>query len=450
MDVMRDIEHVMGDHDRLFDAWEAGGVDGLVIGPLLFGAPDLLPGPTLTTSGPPGTATFVPNKQIYQRLGVDPPGAPDPSPEAQAMLEGALLAAKDRGWSVWIFQPSAGAGSGGGGHVFGDEKTRAALCARMVDTLERYPMADGGIMDGPEWGYEIAPHHMSRRSYIFDDLPESIAPKCADLGYDYAALVAAKDRLYDCLHGLQTSRIALHAAGGFLGGFHLLGGDPDLSAWLRFRVEALTDFFQAVHTCVTSEVSRPVRLGVGPRSAAFAPLCGYDLSRLAEFMDLLLPKHYFWHRGFDGLLGTVYRYVETLTDWNPGLTDSEALDAVGALFGLVFPDVRTRNDLEAALTPGFLNEITTRETRRALAVVDDPERIVPWVEAGRAPHNGDPISASQLQALLQAAGDAGLRRFLYHHHGNLTDGEWAVISATCGRVWNSLESGYRPPDRSVL
>ncbi len=450
MDIMRDLEHVIGDHERLFDAWEAGGVDGLVMGPLVFNSPDLLPGPTLRASGPPGTPTFVPNRDVYKRLGVDPPGSSDPSAEAQAALEKTLIAARDRGWSVWIFQPSAGAGPGGGGHIFGDEKTRAAICARMVDTLEQYPMADGGIMDGPEWGYEITPGHMNRRSYIFDDLPESIAAKCADLGYDYAALVAAKDRLFDCLHGLQASQIALHAPGGLLGGFHLLGGDPDFAAWLRLRVDALTDFFQGVHTCVTSEVGRPVKLGVGPRSAAFAPLCGYDLARLAEFMDVLLPKHYFWHRGFDGMLGTVYRYVETLTDWNPGMDDAEALEVIGALFGLVLPGVRTRDDLEGALTPGFFNEIATRETRRALAVVDDPERIVPWLEAGRAPHNGDPISAAQLRALLQAAGDAGLQRFLYHHHGNLTEGEWGVISAACGRLWSPLESSYRPPDRTVL
>ncbi len=36
MDVMRDLEHVMENHERLFAAWEAGGVDGLVMGPPMF------------------------------------------------------------------------------------------------------------------------------------------------------------------------------------------------------------------------------------------------------------------------------------------------------------------------------------------------------------------------------------------------------------------------------
>ena len=197
-------------------------------------------------------------------------------------------------------------------------------------------------------------------------------------------------------------------------------------------------------------MDRPIRLGVGPRSAAFAPLCGYDFAALAEFMDILLPKHYFWHRGFDGMVGTVYRYVETLTAWNPGLSDGDALALVQALFGLAMPGVRDRSDLETALSTEFFEQIVAQETRRALAVVDDPDRVVPWVDAGRAPHDGDPMSAGDLKRLLIAAQDAGLQRFLYHHHGNLASGEWAVLSEQCGEPWRLLESSYRPLDRLVL
>lgn len=457
MDVMRDLEHVMADYERLFPAWEAGGVDGLVIGPLLFDAPKLHPGlrsgrpvHAPTPDRPAACATFDPNPAVYRRLGVDAPAPPAARPEQRALLERTLTAAKARGWSVWIFQASAGAGPGGGGHIFADERTRAALCARMIDTLEQYPMADGAIMDGPEWGYEIAPHHMDHRSFIFRDLPESVAPVCAALGYDYPALVAAKDRLFTRLHTLDSRQIALHAPGGLLGAFQLFGGDPDLLAWFQFRVEALTRFFHGVRSCLTAEMSRPVRLGLGPRSAAFAPLCGYDLAQLAGCVDVLLPKHYFWHRGFDGMVGTVARYVETLTRWNPGLSDAEALAVTQALFGLTLPGVNSRADCETALSPEFFTQIVTEETRRALAVVDDPDRIVPWVDAGRFPHDGDPMSAADLKHLLCAAQSAGLQRFLYHHHGNLTAGEWSVISTLCGEPWDALKSAYQPPDMVVL
>lgn len=450
MDVMRDLERVIEDYERLFDAWEAGGVDGLVVGPLAFNDPDLLPGVARRPKAAPPAPTFDPDPKIYKRLGVDPPPAPAPEPKKRARLERALAAAKDRGWSVFIFQPGAGAGPGGGGHTLGDRKTLAAACARIVDTLRHYPMADGGIMDGPEWGYEIAPHHMDHRSYIFNDLPETLAPKCAELGYDYHALVSAKDRLFNRLHSLDPAEIALHAPGGLLGASCLLGNDPDLAAWFRFRIDALTGFFRTVRECLASEMARPAKLGAGPRTAAFAPLCGYDFARLAEFMDILLPKHYFWHRGFDGLVGTVYRYVETLTHWNPGLSDADALAVVHALFGLRLPGVSDRLDLESALTPEFFEQVVAQETRRALAAVDDPDRIVPWLETGRSPHDGDPMTAGHLGQLLESAQNAGLKRFLYHHQGNLTAGEWAVISARCGRPWRPLESDYLPPDRHVL
>ena len=94
--------------------------------------------------------------------------------------------------------------------------------------------------------------------------------------------------------------------------------------------------------------------------------------------------------------------------------------------------------------------MVTRETQRALASVDDPDRVVPWVDAGPVPHDGDPMPAGQLRQLLQAAEGAGLRRFLYHHHGNLTAGEWTVISGLCGTPWRPRVSSYRPPARVVL
>ena len=451
MDVMRDLEHLVDGGEAYLDAWVEGGVDGLVIGPLVFHSGKLLPGTRhVPAEGGPPVPTFDPNPEVYERLGVSAPPAPEPSPEQRRRLENTLQAAVDRGMAVWIFQAQTGAGPGGHGHHLQDPQTLAATCARMIDTLEHYPMATGAIMDGPEWGYEIAPHHMNHRSYIFNDLPDSVAPLCAELGYDYEALVAAKDRLYERLHSLPSASVGLHSCGGLLGGLQLFGGDRDLGAWLQFRVESLMSYFDRIRQCLTAESSRPIQLGVGPRSAAFAPLCGYDFQRLAGIADVLLPKHYFWQRGFDGLVGTVYRYVETLCAWNPGLSDGEALAVVESLFGLVLPGVDDRADLESALTPDFYDLVVVQETERALAAVGDPQRLVPWVDAGRAPHDGDPMSADDLRRLLEASRSAGLERCLYHHHGNLTAGEWVVMSELCGRRWDPGNSTYSPPDHIVL
>src|SRR3954465_4111958 len=112
MDIMRDVEQLVQGYARFYDAWEAGGVDGLVIGPLEFGTSKLLPGIKWESSAHP-TATFDPDPAIYARLGVAAPPPARPEPQLRAGLSKALTAAKDRGWSIYIFQASAGAGPGG-------------------------------------------------------------------------------------------------------------------------------------------------------------------------------------------------------------------------------------------------------------------------------------------------------------------------------------------------
>ena len=452
MDIQRDLEGVMQDHERILDAWREGGVDGVVFGPLVFGQAKLTQNAQVLPSEGPVAATYDPNPAVYKRLGVEAPAAPEHKlPEKRALLEKTMNATKDRGMQVYIMYADGGAGPGGPGHHLHDPQTLAARVARMVDTLEHYPMADGVVMDGPEWGYEMAPHHMNHRSYFFNDLPESVEPMARDLGYDYAAMVAAKDRLLDLMHNLNPKRIRSNARGGLVGAYRMLGADADMMAWLSFRCESLTRNFRQMREGVAAHLERLVRMGCGPRSAAFAPLCGYDFVDLAEFMDFLLPKHYFFHRGFDGFIGTVYRYSQTLVEWNPGLSVADTLEVVQALFGIVLPGVDDDMlDFESALSPEFFEQVVTQETRRAVAAVDDPERIVPWLDTGRFPHDGDPMTARDLKMLLDSAEAAGLRRFNYHHQGNLSPGEWVVLSDKCGTRWDPRTSDWEPPDQLVL
>ncbi len=451
MDVMRDLESVMNHHEVTFDAWAEGGVVGVVFGPPVFGTNKLSQGARVLKVADTPTATFDPDPAVYRRLGVSPPAPPaDPMPAQRRLLTQTLQSARDHGFAVSIMYADTGAGPGGSDHYLIDEQGLRARAARMIDTLEHYPMAQGAVMDGPEWGYEIAAHHMNRRSFIFDDLPAAVAPVCAALGYDYQALVAAKDRLYTALHRLDAGQVRRHRGGGLLGAFQLLGADPDLLAWMRFRVESMTTYLRRLRGLLDEHSTRPLKLSIGPRSAAFAPLTGMDLGQLAGFMDYLHPKHYFFHRGFDGFVGTVFRYVETLCEWNPGLSDQDALGVVEALFGIQLPGVVRRVDFETALNPEFFQQVVSQETRRAMAAVDDPTRVVPWLDTGRFPHDGDPMSARDLRMLLESAAAAGLERFLYHHQGNLSPGEWVVMSQICGKEWNPRTSPYQPADELIL
>src|SRR6476660_9017989 len=66
------LEQWLTDYERTLDAWDAGGVRGIVIGPLRFwdGTPTF--DFTYARSGAK-IQTFAPDPKIYQRFGVDPP-----------------------------------------------------------------------------------------------------------------------------------------------------------------------------------------------------------------------------------------------------------------------------------------------------------------------------------------------------------------------------------------
>lgn len=443
MNVRPHIAPLGGEVERVLDAWGEGGVDGIVLGPLM--SPDRI-------------ALFDPNPAVYRRFEVTPPPpASAPQTAVRQEVDGILAAAQQRGWAIVLMSADSGAGPEAAGRARADPGAAPARAARLADVFEQFPMAQGAIVDSLEWGYEIDVRHggfrsspRTRRQYVFNELPEGVASLCAEYGYDYQALVAAKDRLLERLHTVTPAQVRLHAEGGLGGAFALFGYDTDLLAWFRFRTQTVTDYFRRTRHLLDEFVPRRVKLGAGVRTAAFAPLTGCDMGQLAGIVDFLCPKHYFWQRGFDGMYGTVYRYVLTLTEWNPGLSERDALAIVLALFGLQLPGVESSEHLDSPFPQEFFDAIVRRETRRVLAVVDDPERIVPWVDAGRKPHDGEPMGAGDLRRVLRAAQEEGLRRFICVDHANLTAGEWAVISAACGKPWRPEEGGYEPPDIAVL
>ena len=443
MDVMRDMEHLYeDDYEVIFDAWQRGGVVGLVIGPLVFDAPDLVRSPdgstaALEKSRPPAL-TFDADPAVYEGFGVSVPHpdaeasyfagigdtlktSAESRPEQRKQLHEMLAAAKQRGFTVMIFQAQSGAPDDNEGttynggvnyddnhHLFDLTRRRSSI-ARIVDTMQQFPEADGFIWDGPEWGYEIDVDLQGNgRSYIFD-LPEELRDDCRSLGYDYDRLRAGMDILFESLHDLDDS----------MGSETVLTAlaEPRVAAWLTFRKDALTNFFHGVSRGVkealaVSQPGRTVRMGLGTRSAAFAPLCGYDLAALASgeaAVDILMPKHYFYHRGFDGLVGTIARYCRVLCEWNrgdsghpPRLSTAGALGVVQGLFGLELPGVTSSLDFESVLeTDEFYSAVVGGESAKALAAVDgDASRVVPWVDSGRLPHDGDPMTAGQLRRIV--------------------------------------------------
>src|SRR5207244_7059095 len=90
-----------GDIERVMDAWGEGGVDGIVIGPLM---------------SQERLALYEPDRAVYQRFGVEPPPGPKaPQTEARAEVDRILASAVRRGWTIIIMSADSGAGPGAAG-----------------------------------------------------------------------------------------------------------------------------------------------------------------------------------------------------------------------------------------------------------------------------------------------------------------------------------------------
>jgi hypothetical protein len=434
MRIGQPLEPVLDDYERIFDAWEAGGVRGLVFGRLLFAD---------------GEGKFIvpaiPSKpEAYRERGMEPlERETEPNPDRERQLHRMLDDAAARGWKVLVFCPGQGTTLGRPLALEEDPYGARLTAAVWDEVFSALPQADGGIMDGwTESAYELIFHHGNA---VFREFSEADRSKAGVRGYDVDRLERGMTRLRDRFHSLTPSRVRYWGGRGLLAGLNLFDVDEDGLYWLRWRREDSIAEGQAVRREL-DKLPRRLLLGNGLRSAVFSGMTALDFAAWDEIADFLLVKHYFWHRGFDGLYGTVARWVKQVHAWNPDLTEADCFTVVKAWLGVELPEVETLADMDLGFPQAFFDQVVREETERALTAVGDPGKIVPWVDTGRMPHGGDPMTAGDLHRILEASAAAGLQRFLFHNHGHLTAAEWRVVSRRCGVEWSEDPAGYWPPN----
>lgn len=432
------LEQWLSNYRQILDAWDQGGVRGIVIGPLRFWDGEPKFDFTYRRSGAV-IQTFAPDPSIYRRHGVDPPENVRLDAGKEKQLQGLLSDVKRRGWQLMLFGP---------GH-YGRRKSAEqdpfgalSLAAGVEDTLRAFPQADGIIIDGAgEHHYELAFHHGGDLFEIRDHHRAIYS----HLGFDIARMERGMSHLKARFHSLTPSLVRFHQNGGMLGGLSLFDLNEDALYWLRMRQQATLSNMGAIRQ-QWDALPRKAKLGTIPRSAAFSVLTTQDYQKTHKFFDVIFPKHYYWHRGFDGMYGTIARWVATLGEWNPSLTEEDCFGVVQVLFGLQMPGVRKLADMENGFPDEFFDQVVFGETKRALEATGDPNKVIAWVSTGRNPHAGDPMPAHDLRRLLIASHRAGLKRFIFHPDVNLGAAEWKVISALCGKEWKEDPNGYWPPD----
>jgi hypothetical protein len=221
--------------------------------------------------------------------------------------------------------------------------------------------------------------------------------------------------------------------------------NEDALYWLRTRQETALGYMKAIRAQLDG-LNRKVELGGIPRTATFSSLTAQNYQQMAPIFDYIFPKHYYWHRGFDGMYGTLARWVQKLSEWNPTLTEEDCFAVLKALFGIELPGVHSLMDMELGFPAEFFLEVVYSETRRALEAIGNDDKVVAWVSTGRSPHAGDAMPASDLHGILTASERAGLKQFLFHPDPDLGAAEWRVISGLCGNLWQETPDGYWPSD----
>jgi len=131
------LEQWLSDYPRTLDAWEEGGVRGLVIGPLVFFKE--VPRFDFTYARPGAKfPVFAPDPAIYRKYGVDPPPEAPRDPQKEKQLQGLVANAAARGWDVLFFGP----GHSGRSRSFKEDPFGAlSLAAGIEDTMR----AGGGL-----------------------------------------------------------------------------------------------------------------------------------------------------------------------------------------------------------------------------------------------------------------------------------------------------------------
>jgi hypothetical protein len=403
------LEHWIDGFKQRFDAWEAGGVRGIVVGRLQFKQAD---GSIIRA--------YAPNPKTFKALGEESPEPGRRDLEKEKQLQAMMDDAAARGWHIMIF---------GGGST-----------AHIQDMMNAFPQVHGVIIDGPgENHYELAFHHGGE---LFELRPGE-ENRFANVNADIARLQLGIDQLRQGFKNLTPDRVRYHAAGGFLGSLLLFDLTEDALYWLRKRQELSLYDWQWARQQV-DQVDRKVELGGIPRTTTFSSLTGQNYQQMAQYFDYILPKHYYWHRGMDGLYGTIARWVQRLGKWNPSLTEADCFSVVKALFGIDLPGVNSLMDMEGGFPEEFYSQIVYTETRRALDAIGDPDKVIGWVSTGREPHGGDPIPGQALRGILNAAQEAGLQRFIYHPEPDFGASEWRVLTSMCGELWDEDPKGYWP------
>ena len=135
MRIGQPLEPVMNDYERIFDAWETGGVRGFVFGRTLFA----------DAQGQFTVPAFPSNPQVYRNRGLEPNVRKTETNLAKEKLLHAMLDnANGRDWQIFIFAPGSGATGAKSLPLEEDPYGAISMAAVWDEVFSAFPQVDGG------------------------------------------------------------------------------------------------------------------------------------------------------------------------------------------------------------------------------------------------------------------------------------------------------------------
>ena len=370
--------------------------------------------------GKPVSATPVPPfdamPDLYAGLPWTAPGIPPHLRAEGARLKDALATGIRKGFKLYfaddksnfIGLPSARLNLNAG-HLC-DPQLPLFTAARAVDTLRWFPGFSGLITDGQNFRWEIRPGHPDDMFAEPLDFPNTRS-FCEMNGISLQRVLDGRKRFEELLHSLTPSLVqdfAGNRQGGF-GSAEWWAEAPDMFEWVRFKLMSVEDTISRTFRAV-KEKAPLLQVGVSARMSAIATVSGHNARRVQQWSDFQLPKEYWWHGGVAGMRGTASAWVETLMDWNRGLTEDDASTWVSAAFDYRMTDGYPVSRYSSEAPDEFFDVTVRDQTRKMIAGCGGPDRFVPWVSQE---HGGKWVSASEMRRLLQVMSEEGATRYCF-------------------------------------
>ena len=402
-------------------------------------AEDRHPSALRAVGGKPLSATavggFRPNKALYKGLELQPPEMPDHLAEESKRLKGVLKEAKRRGFRLYVSNDAGYFQSGTvGGAVrraqvrpITDPASIEYLAARARDTAANFPEFEGILQDGPDFKWEIKPNH---RDDIF--LEEFNFPEyqkvAAEIGVTVERVIEGRDAFKRRLQSLSPAAVDDFLANrkGTFGSYDWWNEQPATLAWMRFKAAAIERHLIALRAALRDAVPG-WKVYMSSRMPCIAPMTGHNLRRKQAYCDFQMPKEYWWSAGVAGYRGTAMNWVQTLVDWNKGLSHENASEWFSTAFDVPLPRDYPVRSYASEATDQWFSTTVRDQTRKMIAAAGGPEKFVPWV--GLEHFGSNWVTATELRRMFAEMQSQGATRYAWYIYNSIMPDIWEVISS---------------------